>query len=72
MAVIKFCENNYDLGAEEVMGRIENELEDVDIEVATCLGYCGECAVGPFALVNDELVVADTPGELFDLIKEML
>ncbi|WP_099189354.1 DUF1450 domain-containing protein [Tepidibacter mesophilus] len=72
MAQIKFCENNFSHGTEEVVNKIENELNGVDVEVESCLGYCGDCAVGPFALVNDELIQADTPDELFNKIKEQV
>lgn len=67
---VKFCENNFTFGTEEVADRVRNDLEGVDVEIEPCLGYCGDCAVGPFALVDDELVQADTSDELFDKIKE--
>ncbi|CAH2214684.1 DUF1450 domain-containing protein [Tepidibacter aestuarii] len=70
MVQVKFCENNFSHGTEEIVNKIENELNEVDVEVEPCLGYCGDCAVGPFALVDDELIQADTPDELFDKIKE--
>lgn len=67
---VKFCENNFSFGTEEVVNKIKDELQDVTVEVEPCLGYCGDCAVGPFALVNDELVQADTSDELFEKIKD--
>lgn len=72
MDEVKFCENNFAQGTEEVVDRIENELSEVSVEVEPCLGYCGDCAMAPFALVNDELVQAETPEELYDKIKEEL
>lgn len=72
MAEIKFCENNFSQGTEEISQRLENELDTVTVEVESCLGYCGDCAMGPFALVNDEFIQADTPEELYNKIKEMI
>ena len=44
--------------------------DGVEVEVESCLGYCGDCAVGPMALVDDELVQADSAEELYEEIKE--
>ncbi|MBI6874157.1 DUF1450 domain-containing protein [Clostridium aciditolerans] len=70
MAQIKFCENNFNHGTDVLVDRIKNEIQHVTVEVEPCLGYCGDCAVGPFALFDDELIQADTPDELFEKIKE--
>ncbi|KRQ86336.1 hypothetical protein ABG79_01848 [Caloramator mitchellensis] len=71
MPVIKFCENNFSHGTDEVVEKLKT-LDGVEVEVESCLGYCGDCAVGPYALVDDELVQADTADELFEKIKEMI
>jgi uncharacterized protein YuzB (UPF0349 family) len=34
------------------------------------LGYCGDCAVGPYALVDDEMIQADTADELLKKIEK--
>jgi len=70
MADIKFCENNYAQGAEEVTLKLQKD--GIEFEVEPCLGYCGDCAVGPFALVDDELIQADTSDELYDKIKKSI
>jgi uncharacterized protein YuzB (UPF0349 family) len=70
VADVKFCENNYSQGVEEVIRKLQGD--GVDIEVEPCLGYCGECAMNPIALVNDELVEAETPDELYDKIKGLI
>ncbi|WP_069998011.1 DUF1450 domain-containing protein [Cellulosilyticum sp. I15G10I2] len=72
MVEIKFCENNFAQGTEEVVNQLREEVEDINIEVESCLGYCGDCAVGPFALVDDELVQADTSEELYEMILQHL
>lgn len=69
MAEIKFCENNFPQGAEEVTRMLDND--GIAYEVESCLGFCGDCAVTPYALVDDELVMAETPEELYNLIKKM-
>lgn len=70
MKQIKFCENNFSQGIEEIVNKLEEE--GLDVEVAPCLGYCGDCASGPFALVDDELVTAETPDELYTKINSLL
>lgn len=72
MAEVKFCENNFFQGTDEVKERIENELEDVTVQVDSCLGFCSDCAAGPYALVDNEMVKADSPEELFEKIKEKI
>ena len=70
MAHIQFCENNFSHGTEEVVNKLKDE--NYDLEVESCLGFCGDCAVSPFALVNDELLQADTPSDLYEMIKDYL
>jgi uncharacterized protein YuzB (UPF0349 family) len=70
MADIKFCENNYSQGVEEVISKLKDEGIDVDVE--SCLGYCGDCASGPFALVNDEFIQAETTEDLYDKVKDLI
>lgn len=72
MAEIKFCENNEPFGTDKVAEKLKNELTDSTVEVEPCLGYCGDCAVGPFALVDDEFIQADTADELYEKIKGMV
>lgn len=72
MSEIKFCENNFSHGTDEIAERIENEFDDVAVLIEPCLGHCGECAVGPFALVNDEFIQADSSEELYEKIVEQL
>jgi uncharacterized protein YuzB (UPF0349 family) len=70
MADIKFCENNYSQGTEEIVNKLKDE--GINVEVEPCLGYCGDCAVGPYALVNDEFIEASSPDELYSKIKELI
>lgn len=45
---------------------------DLDVIEYGCLGYCGKCAETLFALVNGEVVTADTPDELVENIYQFL
>lgn len=72
MTEIKFCENNFTFGTEETMKRLKENYSNADVSVEPCLGYCGDCAVGPYALVNDEMIQADTADELFEKIENMI
>ncbi len=72
MIDIKFCENNFSHGTDEVMSKLKDEFEEANVSAEPCLGYCGDCAVGPFALVNDELIQADTADELYEAIKDAI
>ncbi len=72
MTEIKFCENNFTFGTEETMKKLKENHSNADVSVEPCLGYCGDCAVGPYALVNDEMIQADTADELFEKIENMI
>lgn len=71
MKEIKFCENNFSHGTEEIMNKLKEEFSDIEVSVEPCLGYCGDCAEGPFALVDDELITEGTAEELYKKIKDM-
>ena len=72
MTIIKVCENNYGYGTNEVMEKVKDEKLEVEIEVASCWGYCDDCASGPYVFVKDEMVQADTPEELYEAIVDVL
>lgn len=69
MIEVKFCENNFVHGTEDLVKRLEQK-ENIKVTVDSCLGYCGDCASGPYALVNDELIQTNTVEELYDAILE--
>lgn len=72
MSKVQFCENNFFSETEWVVDKLKEEYEDVNVEVESCLGYCGECAERHIALVNDELVTAESVDELHDSIIEII
>lgn len=69
---VKFCENNFSYGTEEVMKSLKDNHKDIEVSVESCLGYCGDCAEAPYALVDDEMIQAETPEELLEKIEEMI
>ncbi|QQE75297.1 DUF1450 domain-containing protein [Brevibacillus composti] len=72
-ALVEFCASNVSSYTKSVMESLENDPElDVDVLEYGCLGYCGECYMLPFALVNGDLVQAETAEELLDKIKAKL
>lgn len=72
MIVVKFCENNFAHGTDEVVNRLESEVKSVSIKVESCLGNCSDCASQPLALVDDELIQADSSDELYDKIMDKI
>ncbi|HEY8362439.1 MAG TPA: DUF1450 domain-containing protein [Tissierellaceae bacterium] len=66
MPHIQFCENNFTHGTEEVVNKLRDE--NYNVEVESCLGYCGDCATNPFALVDEEFIEADNPEALYEKI----
>lgn len=69
---IQFCEVNFQFGTDETRSKLENEYKELDIDVSPCLGVCGECYEGPFAIVDDEMIQAETSEELYEKIKGMI
>jgi uncharacterized protein YuzB (UPF0349 family) len=41
---------------------------EFDVIEYGCLGNCGECYSNPYALVNGEIISADSADELYELI----
>jgi uncharacterized protein YuzB (UPF0349 family) len=72
MAEIKFCENNFTYGTDETVKKLQENFKESTVIVESCLGFCGDCAVGPYALVNDELIQADTAEDLLEKIKKII
>jgi uncharacterized protein YuzB (UPF0349 family) len=65
--IIEFCNSNLALGTDLIMKRLE-ENPDYDVIEYGCLGNCGQCYMTPFAMVNGEVIIAETPDELYDKI----
>jgi len=72
-ALVEFCASNAASYTQVVIDALEQDPElDVDVLEYGCLGYCGECYLEPFALVNGKLVQAPTAEALLDKIKQVL
>lgn len=72
MSEVRFCENNFVHGTDIVMERLKKNFPEDDIASEACLGYCGDCAEGPYALVEGELVQAADADELYDVVSDIL
>lgn len=71
--LVEFCASNVASYTQSVVDALENDPElDVDVLEYGCLGYCGECYMEPFALVNGKLVQAPSAEALLDKIKKEL
>lgn len=71
--LVEFCASNVSSYTKAVVEALENDPElDVDVLEYGCLGYCGECYMQPFALVNGNLLQAATAEELLEKIKSFL
>ncbi|MEX2415738.1 MAG: YuzB family protein [Paenibacillaceae bacterium] len=65
--IIEFCNSNMALGTNIIMKKLE-ENPDYDVIEYGCLANCGQCYMTPYAMVNGEIIAADTPDELYDKI----
>lgn len=65
--IIEFCVSNLASGAQKALEQLERD-PNLDVMEYGCLSYCGKCASGFFALVNGEVVEADSPEALVEEI----
>jgi len=61
--LVEFCMSNLAMGAYETYDVLEND-PNIDVLEYDCLSHCSLCAEKLYALVNGEIVEADTPEEL--------
>lgn len=57
--IIEFCASNMHHGTDKIMKKLEENL-DYDVIEYGCLGNCGQCYMSPFALVNGEIISAES------------
>lgn len=69
--IIEFCISNLANGSQKARAVLEKDL-NLDVIEYGCLGYCGICYEGPYALVNGEMVTGETPDKLIENIYEYL
>ncbi len=61
--IIEFCLSNLSSGSQEAKEILEQD-EDLDVLDYGCLGLCGQCGESLYALVNGEVVTAETSEQL--------
>lgn len=69
--LIEFCVNNLTPDLIEIKKKLEANFE-YDVLDYGCLGYCGICATQPYALVNGEMIKAETAEQLLVEIKKAI
>lgn len=69
--IIEFCMSNLANGSEKAFAKLEQD-PNLDVLEYGCLSYCSQCAESLFALVNGEIVEAETPEELTKKIYEFI
>ena len=65
--IIEFCASNIGHGIDKLMQKLEQN-PDFDVIEYGCLNNCGQCYLAPFAMLNGEIIEADSPEELEDAI----
>lgn len=69
--IIEFCSSNMHHGTDRLMEQYELD-PDVEVIEYGCLGNCGECYLFPFAMVDGEIVSAESVEELEAAIREKI
>ncbi len=71
MNLVEFCNANMQKGSDEVYEQLgeDNDIEVLDYE---CTNNCGICSKAMFAIVNGQLVGAQTAPALLDKIYRQL
>jgi uncharacterized protein YuzB (UPF0349 family) len=71
MHIVEYCVSNLAHGTEETFRKLE-ELPDVELMEYGCLDHCNDCLLFPYALVNGEMVAAETAESLYAKIVETI
>lgn len=69
--IVEFCMSNMANGSQESFEKLESD-SNLDVLEYGCLSYCTQCAESLYALVNGEIVEADTPEELTQKVYEFI
>lgn len=68
---VEFCVTNLSQGSDEVFEQLSGR-SDIELLQTGCNSHCELCACSLYALVNEEVVEADTPEQLLEKINEEL
>lgn len=69
--IIEFCLSNLASGTQKAKEELERD-PNFDVIEYGCLGFCGQCALKHFALVNGEFVSGETNEELVNNVYQYL
>ncbi|MFC7394297.1 YuzB family protein [Scopulibacillus cellulosilyticus] len=69
--IIEFCISNLAGGSQKALEILDKD-PNLDVIEYTCLGNCGLCYEGPYALVNGEFVSGETPDKLVENVYQYL
>ena len=69
--LVEFCVSNMANGSQETYEVLEQD-PNVDVLEYGCLSYCTRCSEKLYALVNGEMVEAETPEELTKKIYQFI
>jgi len=69
--IVEFCMSNLANGSYESFEILERD-PNLDVLEYGCLSYCTKCVNSLYAIVNGEIVEADTPKELTERIYQFI
>ncbi|MBD7985597.1 YuzB family protein [Sporosarcina sp. Sa2YVA2] len=69
--IVEFCISNLANGSQKTLEALERD-PNIDVLEYGCLSYCTKCADSLYALVNGEVVQADTAEELTEEIYKFI
>ncbi|QGG52906.1 YuzB family protein [Lysinibacillus pakistanensis] len=69
--IVEFCVSNLANGSQKAYEILERD-PNIDVLEYGCLSYCTKCSESFYAIVNGELVEADSPEALTDAIYQFI
>lgn len=69
--IVEFCISNLSNGSYKTFEILDRD-PNLDVLEYGCLSYCTKCAESLYAIVNGEVVQADTPEELTERIYQFI
>jgi len=69
--MVEFCISNLANGSQKTYEVLERD-PNIDVLEYGCLSYCTKCSESFYAIVNGELVEADSPEELKNAIYQFI
>lgn len=69
--IVEFCISNIANGSQDSFEKLERD-PNLDVLEYGCLSYCTKCSESLYALVNGEIVEAESPDELTKKVYEFI